>query len=73
MAEVIKHRHDTLDAFLVAIGVSRSVADRDACIIELELSDEIVEQIRRYVAFLRTPVPQRLLATEFLRFCATEP
>jgi len=69
IAEVIKHRHDTLTAFLTAIGVSRSTADRDACIIEHELSQESVEQIRQYVEFLKTPRPQQLLKAEFERFC----
>ncbi len=71
IAEVIKHRHDTLTAFLTAIGVSRSTADHDACIIEHELSQESVEQIRRYVEFLGTPRPQQMLSVEFVRFCRT--
>ena len=73
VAEQIKHRHDTLTAFLTAIGVSPSIADRDACIIEHELSQESVEQIRRYVAFLGTPGPRRMLGDGFARFCATGP
>ncbi len=69
VGEVIKHRHDTLTAVLTAIGVSRSTADHDACIMEHELSQESVEQIRRYVEFLKTPRSQQVLKTEFERFC----
>ncbi|MEN6610122.1 MAG: metal-dependent transcriptional regulator [Methanoregulaceae archaeon] len=72
VAEVIKYRHDTLTAFLTLIGIRDDIADRDACIIEHELSKETVEQIRRYVEFLQTPRARLLLVEDFARFCQAD-
>lgn len=72
IAEVIKYRHDTLTAFLTLIGIQDAIADRDACIIEHELSKETVEQIRRYVEFLRTPRAQALLTGDFAKYCRAD-
>ena len=41
-------RHTILKAFLVKLGVSRRIADRDACLMEHILSAETIDKIRAY-------------------------
>lgn len=53
IAEVIRDRHETLRAFLEMVNVPHPVAEKDACMMEHELSPETLEQIRRFNAFCR--------------------
>ena len=41
-------RHELLRRFLVKLGVSRRIADRDACLMEHILSAETLDRIRDY-------------------------
>ena len=41
-------RHRLLRSFLIKLGVSRRIADRDACLMEHILSAETLERIRTY-------------------------
>ena len=50
-ARVAKHvlgRHTLLRSFLVKLGVSRRIADKDACMMEHILSAETLDKIRAY-------------------------
>lgn len=49
-ANTIYERHEMLAAFLIAIGVSKDVADNDACKIEHAISDESFEAIKRHIS-----------------------
>ena len=46
VAERIYDRHRTLEAVLTALGVDRTQAEKDACKIEHDLSDESYEAIK---------------------------
>ena len=46
IAERIYDRHRTLEAVLVSLGVERAQAEKDACKIEHDLSDESYEAIK---------------------------
>jgi DtxR family Mn-dependent transcriptional regulator len=52
IAEVIKSRHDTLKRLLMLIDVPEETADADACMMEHELSEKSIRQIRLFVDFL---------------------
>ena len=46
IAERIYDRHRTLEAVLIALGVDREQAEKDACKVEHDLSDESYEAIK---------------------------
>ena len=48
LAKLVLNRHTLLRAFLQKLGVSRRVADRDACLMEHILSAETLDKIRAY-------------------------
>lgn len=48
VARRVLDRHELLRRFLVKLGVSRRVADRDACLMEHILSAETLDRIRDY-------------------------
>ena len=47
-ARRVLSRHELLRRFLVKLGVSRRIADRDACLMEHILSAETLDKIRDY-------------------------
>jgi len=49
IAERIYMRHQTLTRFLVNLGVKQEVAEKDACKIEHDISDESFDRIRESV------------------------
>lgn len=53
--EVIHIRHETLRQFFEFIGVSPDIANKEACIIEHELSPVTTSAIGNLVSFLNTP------------------
>lgn len=53
IAEVIRDRHVTLRAFLELVNVPHDIAEKDACMMEHELSPETIEQIRSFISFVR--------------------
>ncbi len=69
VAEVIKFRHDTLKRLFLLLGVSEGVADGDACLMEHELSDESIRQIRLFVDFLDSADAPVDVAEVFAAFC----
>ena len=48
LAKHVLSRHKLLRSFLVKLGVSRKIADRDACMMEHILSAETIDKIREY-------------------------
>ncbi len=48
-AQKIFDRHTALSQFLIHLGVSREVAEDDACKIEHVISDETLDAIKRYL------------------------
>ena len=68
IAEVIKSRHDTLKRFLTLIQVPQEIAEKDACAMEHELSEESIEQIRLFVEFMNTHPAGNEVARDFLTF-----
>jgi DtxR family Mn-dependent transcriptional regulator len=53
IAEVIRDRHVTLRSFLELVAVPHAIAEKDACMMEHELSPETIEQIRSFISFVR--------------------
>ncbi len=47
IAERVYDRHRTLEAIFVSLGVDRTQAERDACKVEHDLSEECYRAIRR--------------------------
>lgn len=47
-AQVLR-RHNLIKSFLIKLGVSTAIADKDACIMEHILSAETLERIRSYM------------------------
>lgn len=48
LAKHILDRHELLRTFLIKLGVSRRIADKDACLMEHILSAETLDKIRTY-------------------------
>ena len=57
IAKRIYERHKTIAAILISLGVSEENADKDACKLEHDLSDESFDRIRAYIAANGTPKP----------------
>ena len=49
IATIILNRHNKIREFLIRIGVSRRIADKDACLMEHVLSAETMDKIRDYL------------------------
>ncbi|WP_407442269.1 metal-dependent transcriptional regulator [Fibrobacter sp.] len=58
MAASILNRHVLLKSFLMRLGVSEEVADKDACCMEHILSAETLSKIEDFVKLAR-PAPKR--------------
>lgn len=48
VAHQVLSRHKLISAFLMKLGVSRRIADKDACLMEHILSAETIDRIRTY-------------------------
>ena len=48
LARLVLNRHTLLRSFLMTLGVSRRIADKDACMMEHILSAETLDKIRIY-------------------------
>ncbi len=48
LAQMVLGRHTLLRSFLMKLGVSRRIADRDACMMEHILSAETLDKIRNF-------------------------
>ena len=49
VASAILNRHLLLKSFLIRLGVSEAIADKDACLMEHILSAETMDKIRDYL------------------------
>ena len=49
IATIILNRHTKIREFLMRLGVSRRIADKDACLMEHVLSAETMDKIRDYL------------------------
>ena len=49
IATIILNRHTKIREFLMMLGVSRRIADKDACLMEHILSAETMDKIRDYL------------------------
>ena len=52
LARIVKKRHETIKRFLELILVQEDTADRDACLLEHDLSPESLEQLNYFITFL---------------------
>ena len=68
IAEVIKFRHDTLKRFFVFIQVPEAIADADACMMEHELSETSIRQIRLFMDFLDSQDFSSDMVRAFVKF-----
>lgn len=71
IAGVVKERHETIISFLEIIKVSKKVASKDACIIEHELELETIEQLKKFVRFVKSAPDYPQWREHFETFCKT--
>ncbi|MBN1195405.1 MAG: metal-dependent transcriptional regulator [Methanomicrobiaceae archaeon] len=69
IAEAIRFRHETLKRLFTLIGVPEDIADADACMMEHELSEKSVRQIRLFIDFLASRPVYETMEKDFSRFC----
>ena len=63
IATMILNRHNKIREFLMLIGVSRRIADKDACLMEHILSAQTMDRIRNFLG--KTPAaPEKPAATK---------
>lgn len=53
IAEVIRDRHVTIRTFLEIMQVTHAVAEKDACMMEHELSPETIDRLRLFLQVLK--------------------
>jgi len=69
VAESVRERREILVKFFITLGVSKKVAEEDACIIEHVLHPETVTQLKNFVRFVEeSPIYPKWLG-HFRRFC----
>jgi DtxR family Mn-dependent transcriptional regulator len=71
IAKVVKDRHDTIRAFLEIIKVPKDIANKDACIIEHELEEKTIEQVKNLVNFVKSAPDYPQWLEHFEIFCET--
>ncbi|HEX55078.1 MAG: metal-dependent transcriptional regulator [Candidatus Altiarchaeales archaeon] len=71
IAKVVKTRHDAIKEFLSILLISEKTAERDACKLEHDLSPETIEQLTKFVKFVKNaPIYPKWLE-HFKEFCRT--
>jgi len=72
LAKAVRDRREILVKFLTTLGVSKEVAEKDACTIEHVLHPETVEQLRNFVKFIEeSPAVNPRWLEHFREFCRT--
>ena len=71
LAEELMEKHETLAEFLEIIGVDRKDADIDACQIEHHVSSQTMEQLNKFVKFVRADPEDPRWLEHFKQFCKT--
>lgn len=72
IGRTIKDRHSTISAFLTFIGVSKEIANEDACVIEHELNPKTIKQIKSLVSFIESTPNNPEWLDNFEAFCREE-
>ncbi|MBU0762039.1 MAG: metal-dependent transcriptional regulator [Candidatus Altiarchaeota archaeon] len=67
IAKAVYARHETIKKLLQTILVSDRTAEADACKIEHQLSDETIEQLRKFMEFLESNQGYKDLKGDFRR------
>jgi Mn-dependent DtxR family transcriptional regulator len=71
MAQDLDKKHGVIADFLEIIGVTKSVADADACQIEHHVSRESVEQLEKFVEFAKCSLHDPKWMKNFRKYCET--
>jgi DtxR family Mn-dependent transcriptional regulator len=72
VAQSVKERREILVKFLTTLGVSKDIAEKDACTIEHVLHPETVKQLKNFVKFIEdSPVLNPMWLEHFKVFCET--
>lgn len=71
IGRAVKTRHDTLKKFLGILLVPERTAERDACMLEHDLSPETIEQLTKFVEFFESAPPNPKWLERFREFCRT--
>jgi DtxR family Mn-dependent transcriptional regulator len=69
VAETIKYRHDALLSLLLLVGVPQERAQKDACAMEHELSEESIEKIRMFVEYMNSHGAARTAVRDYHAYC----
>lgn len=69
--KAVKTRHDTLKKFLGILMVPERTAEKDACMLEHDLSPETIEQLTKFVSFFESAPPNPKWLEKFGEFCRT--
>ena len=70
VAKKIRERREILVKFLTMIGVPKSIAEEDACVIEHVLNPETVMQLKKFVKFVEdSPALTPKWLKHFKEFC----
>ena len=64
-------RHKVIAEFLVILGIDRTLAEDDACIIEHHLSPESAERVKQFVEFIQTSSMDPEWIEKFRAYCGT--
>lgn len=70
-AKGIKYRHETIKDFLKILNVSDEIANEDACVMEHELHQETVNQIRNLIEFVNDNPKFPKWLKHFEHYCQT--
>ncbi len=71
LAKIVRNRRKTIVKFLTLLGVSRSVAERDACVIEHVLHEETIKRLESFVKFVEKSPANPIWLDHFREFCRT--
>ncbi len=69
IAECVRERRKILVKFLVTLGVPRSIAEEDACIMEHVLHKETVTQLKKFVKFVEESPADPMWLNHFREYC----
>jgi DtxR family Mn-dependent transcriptional regulator len=71
VGSVVKDRHETIRAFLEILKVPKKTANKDACIMEHELESRTIEQLKKFVLFVKSAPDYPQWLEHFETFCKT--
>lgn len=72
IAKTVKMKHGTISKLLQTIQVPKSIAEKDACVMEHSLSPKTIGQLVKFVNFIKTsPVKKPDWMKHFKLYCKT--